>query len=93
MATNVKILLRRGKRAELNSGDTLSSLPDGLWTIGYCVSPCDKINVEYYYLRTTAALNRYASLYGSSSFAGRYGRSKTDVPVIIKWLNNGTEVE
>ena len=45
-----------------NSGDTLSSLPDGLWTIGYCVAPCDKLGVEYYYLRTTAALNKYASL-------------------------------
>ena len=45
-----------------NSGETLSSLPDGLWTIGYCVAPCDKLGVQYYYLRTTAALNQYASL-------------------------------
>jgi len=45
-----------------NPSETLSSLPDGLWTIGYCVAPCDKLGVEYYYLRTTAALNRYASL-------------------------------
>lgn len=45
-----------------SAGETLSSLSDGIWTIKYCVSPCDKINVEYYYLRTTAALNRYASL-------------------------------
>ena len=44
------------------TSETLSSLPDGLWTITYCVAPCDKLGVEYYYLRTTAALNRYASL-------------------------------
>ena len=45
-----------------NPSETLSSLPDGLWTIGYCVAPCDKLGVQYYYLRTTAALNQYASL-------------------------------
>lgn len=42
--------------------ETLSSLPDGIWKIEYCVSPCDKLGVQYYYLRTTAALNQYASL-------------------------------
>jgi hypothetical protein len=45
-----------------SQSETLSNLPDGLWTIGYCVAPCDKLSVEYYYLRTTTALNRYASL-------------------------------
>lgn len=44
------------------SGETLSPLPDGLYTISYCVAPCDKLQVEYYYLRTTVALNQYASL-------------------------------
>jgi hypothetical protein len=45
-----------------NPSETLSGLPDGLWKIRYCVAPCDKLGVEYYYLRTTAALNQYASL-------------------------------
>lgn len=44
------------------SGETLSPLPDGLYTISYCVAPCDKLQVEYYYLRTTVAMNQYASL-------------------------------
>jgi hypothetical protein len=44
------------------AGETLSSLPDGLWKIKYCVAPCDTLGVEYYYLRTTSALNQYASL-------------------------------
>ncbi len=43
-------------------GETLNALKDGLWTIEYCLSPCDKVNVKYYYLRTTMALHRYASL-------------------------------
>jgi len=43
-------------------GETLSALPDGLWTISYCVAPCDKLGVEYYYLRITSALNQYAGL-------------------------------
>lgn len=43
-------------------GQILTSLPDGLWTIGYCVAPCDKLGVQYYYLRTTLALARYSSL-------------------------------
>lgn len=42
--------------------ETLLALPDGLYTIGYCVAPCDKLSVEYYYLRTTMALDKYASL-------------------------------
>jgi hypothetical protein len=45
-----------------SQGDTLAALPDGLWTIGYCIAPCTTLKVEYYYLRTTAALNQYASL-------------------------------
>lgn len=45
-----------------DSGSTLYSLPDGLWTIEYCVQPCDTLSVKYYYLRTTLALNKYASL-------------------------------
>lgn len=43
-------------------GDTLKNLPDGLWTIEYCVKPCTTSSVKYYYLRTTLALNKYASL-------------------------------
>lgn len=45
-----------------NEGDTLNALPDGLWNIEYCVKPCDSSKVKYYYLRTTLALNKYASL-------------------------------
>lgn len=43
-------------------GSTLQNLKDGLWTLEYCVKPCDKLGVKYYYLRTTQALHRYASL-------------------------------
>jgi hypothetical protein len=45
-----------------NPGETLTNLPDGLYTVSYCVAPCDKLKVEYYYLRTTIAMNQYASL-------------------------------
>lgn len=45
-----------------NSGDTLMPLKDGLWTIEYCVAPCTSTRVKYYYLRTTMALHKYASL-------------------------------
>lgn len=45
-----------------NAGSTLYNLPDGIWTIEYCVQPCDVLSVKYYYLRTTLALNKYASL-------------------------------
>lgn len=44
------------------TGETLNPLPDGLWVIDYCVKPCDKSKVTYYYLRTTMALHRYAGL-------------------------------
>lgn len=42
--------------------EPLQALDDGLWTISYCVNPCNKTSVQYYYLRTTMALNRYAGL-------------------------------
>jgi len=45
-----------------SAGQSLTNLPDGLWSIGYCVAPCNKLSVQYYYLRTTLALNTYASL-------------------------------
>lgn len=45
-----------------SAGSALQNLHDGLWTIEYCVKPCDKLGVKYYYLRTTYAMNRYASL-------------------------------
>jgi hypothetical protein len=37
----------------------LISLPDGLYTIKYSVSPNDKVFVEYYHLRTTTIMNAY----------------------------------
>lgn len=43
-------------------GETLAPLKDGLWTIEYCVQPCGITGVKYYYLRTTMALHKYASL-------------------------------
>lgn len=46
-------------------GDCASALPkfpDGIYNIRYSVSPNDKVYVEYKYLRTTAAMNRYYAL-------------------------------
>lgn len=43
-------------------GETLLPLADGLWTISYCIAPCDTLKVEYYYLRIVQALNKYSSL-------------------------------
>ena len=37
----------------------IMSLPDGLYTIKYSVSPNDKVFVEYYHLRVTRLLNTY----------------------------------
>ena len=39
--------------------DALISLPDGLYTIRFSVSPNDKVYVEYYHLRTTRITNLY----------------------------------
>lgn len=35
------------------------SLPDGLYTITYSICPNEKVNVTYYHLRTTCAMNLY----------------------------------
>jgi hypothetical protein len=40
----------------------LPGLEDGLWRIRYSVSPNDKVFVEYYYMRTVKAMNRYYKL-------------------------------
>ena len=45
-----------------SSSQTLQPLQDGIWTIEYCVKPCAITGVKYYYLRTTQALHKYASL-------------------------------
>lgn len=39
--------------------DVLDPFPDGLYKIGYSVSPNDKVFVEYYHLRVTDILNTY----------------------------------
>ena len=43
-------------------GAGLPCLPDGIWNIRYSVSPNDKVFVEYKYLRTVRAMNRYYGL-------------------------------
>lgn len=50
-----------GKTLQLQAenDDKLISLPDGLYTIRYSVSPNDDVYVEYYHLRTTKITNLY----------------------------------
>lgn len=45
-----------------NCSQSLPCLPDGIYHIRYSVSPNDQVYVEYDYLRTTKALNRYYAL-------------------------------
>lgn len=40
---------------------SLDTLPDGLYTITYSVSPNDLVNVTYYHLRVTKTLAKYYS--------------------------------
>jgi hypothetical protein len=40
-------------------GVTAGSLPDGIYQVKYSVSPNDKVYVEYAFLRTTAAMEKY----------------------------------
>lgn len=40
----------------------LPTLEDGVWRIRYSVSPNDTVYVEYYYMRTVKAMNRYYSM-------------------------------
>lgn len=42
-----------------SDAETLNPFPDGLYKIGYSVSPNDKVFVEYYHLRTTNITNNY----------------------------------
>lgn len=42
-----------------NCNSNLSSLPDGIYTLNYSVSPNDKIFAEYYHLRTCNLRNCY----------------------------------
>jgi len=40
----------------------LPGLPDGIWNIRYSISPNDKVFVEYKYMRTVKAMNRYNAM-------------------------------
>lgn len=40
----------------------LPNLPDGIWNVRYSVSPNDYVWVDYIYMRTTKAMNRYIDL-------------------------------
>ena len=42
-----------------NNVSTLNSLPDGLYTIAYSVSPNATVNVSYYHLRVTKTMTKY----------------------------------
>ncbi len=42
--------------------DILPNLEDGVWNIRYSVSPNDLVWVEYKYMRTVKAMNRYYNL-------------------------------
>ena len=44
-----------------NCGETSSPLPDGIYQIRSSVAPNDKVFVEYYHLRTTQTMNKYAT--------------------------------
>ena len=43
--------------------NSLSELPDGLWTIRYSICPNDKLYVEYTFLRNTKQLIEFQKLY------------------------------
>jgi hypothetical protein len=43
------------------SNTVLATLPDGLYTVKYSVSPNDKVYIEYYHLRMTSLLTKYFS--------------------------------
>jgi len=40
-------------------GTELKCLPDGIYVLKYCVSPCDQVYVEYNHLRTCKIRKRY----------------------------------
>lgn len=49
----------------VNLADSLTVLPDGLWTIRYSICPNDELFVEYTFLRNTKQLIKYHNLFCS----------------------------
>lgn len=55
----IKNLSAKDLGIQAATAEDLITLPDGLYTIRYSVSPNDQVYVEYYHLRTTSITNAY----------------------------------